>query len=113
MVSRRATPASAREDDQKRSCAIKKSERKSLRFEAISAPDSGPQCRNDVAADAGLGRRQPPIRQTSKGSKPPSESLGRLRHHEHHQTLRRNAGELGNRAKIKRPEAVYYAGAEG
>ena len=93
-------------------------ERKSLRFEAISAPDSGPRCRDDVAADSGLRRSQPPIRQTSKGSKPPSESLGRLRHRgishrEHHRTLRRNAGEFGNRAKIKRPEAVYYAGAEG
>src|SRR5580658_5465553 len=113
MVSRLATPASADEEDQKRSCAMKISERKSLRFEAISAPDSGPQCPDEVAADAGLRRSQPPIRQTSKGSKPPSEYLGRLRHRKHHRTLRRNAGELGNRAKIKRPEAVYYAGAEG
>ena len=54
MVSRLATPASADEEDQKRSCAMKISERKSLRFEAISAPDSGPQCPDNVAADAGV-----------------------------------------------------------
>jgi len=61
----------------------------------------------------GYRRSQPPIRQTSKGSKPPSEFLGSLLHREHHRTLRRSVGEFGSRAKIKRPEPVYQAGAEG
>jgi hypothetical protein len=68
---------------------------------------------DDVAADAKLSPEPAADPTTSKGSKPPSEFLGRLRYREHSRTLGRGVGEFGNRAKIKRPKAVYYAGAEG
>jgi hypothetical protein len=106
---RRATEAP------KKSCSMKMPERKSLRSEAVSRRilDHIMLVTTKWRLTPGFRRSQPPIRQTSKGSKPPSEFLGRLRHREHHRTLRRGVGEFGKRAKIKRPEAVYQAGADG
>jgi hypothetical protein len=57
------------------------------------------QCHKEAAADTGFRRSQPPIRQTSKGSKPPSEFLGSLLQlREHHHTLRQGAGECSSLA---------------
>ena len=85
-----------------------------LRSEAITLQSLDHNVRTTWRLTPGFRRSQPPIRQTSKGSKPPSEFLGSLLHlQDEHRTLRQGVGELGNRAKIKRPEAVYQAGAEG
>jgi hypothetical protein len=87
---------------------------KSLRSEAITLQSLDHKVATKWRLTPVFRRSQPPIRQTSKGSKPPSEFLGSLLHvQDDRRTLRQGVGELGNRAKIKRPEAVYQTGAEG
>src|ERR1700734_284809 len=81
----RKSPASceAIQSDPDGSGSVEMLERNSSRSEPIFAKESRPRCNDDVAADAKLSPVPAADPTTSKGSKPPSEFLGRLRHREY------------------------------